>query len=157
MMVLCSRLRRSNIRTLPSAPQLTKTSVLPAQTFADGGMKLIRANQNPSRNNVVASMAAARVCKPRALVRVETSVTLICQHPTLLPSKPRMCSGSSATNPKHFHLESPQSTICQVWQGLTPFVLQSSLHRNVQKLYHLGSLHNMSTYPVGAHARQLLA
>lgn len=30
-MVLCSRLRRSNIRTLPSAPQLTKTSTLPAQ------------------------------------------------------------------------------------------------------------------------------
>src|SRR5277367_6701442 len=31
IMVLCSRLRRSNIRTLPSAPQLTKTSVLFAQ------------------------------------------------------------------------------------------------------------------------------
>lgn len=31
MIVLCSRLRRSNIRTLPSAPQLTKTSVLFAQ------------------------------------------------------------------------------------------------------------------------------
>jgi hypothetical protein len=31
MMVLCSRLRRSNMRTLPSAPQLTKTSTLPAQ------------------------------------------------------------------------------------------------------------------------------
>ena len=31
MMVLCSRLRRSNMRTLPSAPQLTKVSVLPAQ------------------------------------------------------------------------------------------------------------------------------
>ena len=31
MMVLCSRLRKSNIRTLPSAPQLTKTSTLPAQ------------------------------------------------------------------------------------------------------------------------------
>lgn len=31
MMVLCSRLRRSNIRTLPSAPQLTKTSTLFAQ------------------------------------------------------------------------------------------------------------------------------
>ena len=31
MMVLCSRLRRSNIRTLPSAPQLTNTSTLPAQ------------------------------------------------------------------------------------------------------------------------------
>lgn len=31
MIVLCSRLRRSNIRTLPSAPQLTKTSTLPAQ------------------------------------------------------------------------------------------------------------------------------
>jgi len=30
-MVLCSRLRRSNIRTLPSAPQLTKTSTLLAQ------------------------------------------------------------------------------------------------------------------------------
>ena len=28
MMVECSRLRRSNIRTLPSAPQLTKTSTL---------------------------------------------------------------------------------------------------------------------------------
>lgn len=33
MMVLCSRLRRSNIRTLPSAPQLTKTSTLPAQNL----------------------------------------------------------------------------------------------------------------------------
>src|SRR6266498_4981663 len=31
MIVLCSRLRRSNIRTLPSAPQLTKTSTLLAQ------------------------------------------------------------------------------------------------------------------------------
>jgi len=31
MMVLCSKLRRSNIRTLPSAPQLTNTSTLPAQ------------------------------------------------------------------------------------------------------------------------------
>ena len=31
MIVLCSRLRRSNIRTLPSAPQLTNTSVLFAQ------------------------------------------------------------------------------------------------------------------------------
>lgn len=31
MMVLCSRLRRSNMRTLPSAPQLTNTSTLPAQ------------------------------------------------------------------------------------------------------------------------------
>jgi len=31
MMVLCSKLRRSNMRTLPSAPQLTKTSTLPAQ------------------------------------------------------------------------------------------------------------------------------
>ena len=31
MIVLCSRLRRSNIRTLPSAPQLTKTSTLFAQ------------------------------------------------------------------------------------------------------------------------------
>lgn len=31
MMVLCSRLRKSNIRTLPSAPQLTKTSSLLAQ------------------------------------------------------------------------------------------------------------------------------
>lgn len=31
MMVLCSRLRRSNMRTLPSAPQLTKTSTLLAQ------------------------------------------------------------------------------------------------------------------------------
>ena len=31
MMVLCSRLLRSNIRTLPSAPQLTKTSTLLAQ------------------------------------------------------------------------------------------------------------------------------
>lgn len=30
-MVLCSRLRRSNIRTLPSAPQLAKTSTLLAQ------------------------------------------------------------------------------------------------------------------------------
>lgn len=30
-MVLCSKLRRSNIRTLPSAPQLTKTSTLFAQ------------------------------------------------------------------------------------------------------------------------------
>lgn len=30
-MVLCSRLLRSNIRTLPSAPQLTKTSTLLAQ------------------------------------------------------------------------------------------------------------------------------
>ena len=29
--MLCSRLRRSNIRTLPSAPQLTKTSTLLAQ------------------------------------------------------------------------------------------------------------------------------
>jgi hypothetical protein len=31
MMVLCSKLRRSNIRTLPSAPQLTNTSTLLAQ------------------------------------------------------------------------------------------------------------------------------
>jgi len=31
MIVLCSRERRSNMRTLPSAPQLTKTSTLPAQ------------------------------------------------------------------------------------------------------------------------------
>ena len=31
MMVLCSRLRRSNMRTLPSAPQLKKTSTLLAQ------------------------------------------------------------------------------------------------------------------------------
>ena len=31
MMVLCSRLLRSNIRTLPSAPQLTNTSTLLAQ------------------------------------------------------------------------------------------------------------------------------
>ena len=31
MMVLCSRLLKSNIRTLPSAPQLTKTSTLLAQ------------------------------------------------------------------------------------------------------------------------------
>lgn len=31
MMVLCSKLRRSNILTLPSAPQLTKTSTLLAQ------------------------------------------------------------------------------------------------------------------------------
>lgn len=31
MMVLCSRLRRSNILTEPSAPQLTKTSTLLAQ------------------------------------------------------------------------------------------------------------------------------
>lgn len=31
MIVLCSRLRRSNMRTLPSAPQLTNTSTLPAQ------------------------------------------------------------------------------------------------------------------------------
>ena len=31
MIVLCSRLLRSNIRTLPSAPQLTKTSTLLAQ------------------------------------------------------------------------------------------------------------------------------
>lgn len=31
MMVLCSRDRRSNIRTLPSAPQLTNTSTLCAQ------------------------------------------------------------------------------------------------------------------------------
>lgn len=31
MIVLCSRLRRSNIRTLPSAPQLTNTSTLLAQ------------------------------------------------------------------------------------------------------------------------------
>ena len=31
MMVECSRLRRSNIRTLPSAPQETKTSTLLAQ------------------------------------------------------------------------------------------------------------------------------
>ena len=31
MMVLCSKLLRSNIRTLPSAPQLTKTSTLFAQ------------------------------------------------------------------------------------------------------------------------------
>ncbi len=31
MIVLCSRLLRSNIRTLPSAPQLTKTSTLFAQ------------------------------------------------------------------------------------------------------------------------------
>ena len=33
MIVLCSRLRRSNIRTLPSAPQLTKTSTLLAQNL----------------------------------------------------------------------------------------------------------------------------
>lgn len=33
MMVLCSKLRRSNIRTLPSAPQLTKTSTLFAQNL----------------------------------------------------------------------------------------------------------------------------
>lgn len=33
MMVLCSRLRRSNMRTLPSAPQLTKVSTLPAQNL----------------------------------------------------------------------------------------------------------------------------
>jgi hypothetical protein len=32
-MVLCSKLRRSNIRTLPSAPQLTKTSTLLAQNL----------------------------------------------------------------------------------------------------------------------------
>jgi hypothetical protein len=31
MIVLCSRLRKSNMRTLPSAPQLTKTSTLFAQ------------------------------------------------------------------------------------------------------------------------------
>ncbi len=31
MIVLCSRLLRSNIRTLPSAPQLTNTSTLLAQ------------------------------------------------------------------------------------------------------------------------------
>lgn len=31
MIVLCSRLLRSNIRTLPSAPQLTNTSTLFAQ------------------------------------------------------------------------------------------------------------------------------
>ena len=31
MMVLCSRLRKSNMRTLPSAPQDTKVSTLPAQ------------------------------------------------------------------------------------------------------------------------------
>lgn len=31
MMVLCSKLRKSNILTLPSAPQLTNTSVLFAQ------------------------------------------------------------------------------------------------------------------------------
>lgn len=31
IIVLCSRLLRSNIRTLPSAPQLTKTSTLLAQ------------------------------------------------------------------------------------------------------------------------------
>lgn len=31
MIVLCSRLLKSNIRTLPSAPQLTKTSTLLAQ------------------------------------------------------------------------------------------------------------------------------
>lgn len=31
MMVLCSKLRRSNMRTLPSAPQLKKTSTLLAQ------------------------------------------------------------------------------------------------------------------------------
>lgn len=31
MIVLCSKLRRSNIRTLPSAPQLTKTSTVLAQ------------------------------------------------------------------------------------------------------------------------------
>jgi len=30
-MVLCSKLRKSNMRTLPSAPQLTNTSTLPAQ------------------------------------------------------------------------------------------------------------------------------
>src|SRR6266516_1743464 len=33
MMVLCSKLRRSNIRTLPSAPQLTNTSTLLAQNL----------------------------------------------------------------------------------------------------------------------------
>jgi len=33
MIVLCSRLRRSNMRTLPSAPQLTKTSTLFAQNL----------------------------------------------------------------------------------------------------------------------------
>lgn len=33
MMVLCSKLRRSNILTLPSAPQLTKTSTLFAQNL----------------------------------------------------------------------------------------------------------------------------
>jgi hypothetical protein len=33
MIVLCSRLRRSNIRTLPSAPQLTNTSTLLAQNL----------------------------------------------------------------------------------------------------------------------------
>jgi len=32
-MVLCSKLRKSNIRTLPSAPQLTKTSTLLAQNL----------------------------------------------------------------------------------------------------------------------------
>jgi hypothetical protein len=31
MIVLCSKLRKSNMRTLPSAPQETNTSVLPAQ------------------------------------------------------------------------------------------------------------------------------
>lgn len=31
MIVLCSKLRKSNILTDPSAPQLTKTSTLPAQ------------------------------------------------------------------------------------------------------------------------------
>lgn len=31
MIVLCSRLRRSNMRTLPSAPHETKVSTLPAQ------------------------------------------------------------------------------------------------------------------------------
>lgn len=31
MIVECSKLRRSNIRTLPSCPQLTKTSTLLAQ------------------------------------------------------------------------------------------------------------------------------
>lgn len=33
MIVLCSKLRRSNIRTLPSAPQLTNTSMLLAQNL----------------------------------------------------------------------------------------------------------------------------
>lgn len=33
MIVLCSRLLKSNIRTLPSAPQLTKTSTLLAQNL----------------------------------------------------------------------------------------------------------------------------